>query len=110
MICTDYDLCERCFADSSTHTQHPFIGREGFDSQWIPADRRGIADAESENARPTSSTASAAGESSAPRLAVELLTKLPVRSAGPVEECGQCELCSSNYRQMQVRIANRFKT
>ena len=98
MICNNYDLCSECFTGGSAHRQHPFVSREGIDSDWVAAERDG-------EAAPDAPSGEMSGTGT---VSVDLLTKLPTKSVTE-DECGggsgsdaRCGVCGDAFRPGQV--------
>ena len=97
MICNNYDLCSECFTGGSAHRQHPFVSREGIDSDWVAAERDGAE-------APDAPAGDAPGTGT---VSVDLLTKLPTKSVTE-DECGgggsdmRCGVCGDSFRAGQV--------
>ena len=105
MICNNYDLCSECFTAGSAHRQHPFVSRDGIDSEWVAAERDGAGSDAADAA-----VASGGGSAAVPGtgvVSVDLLTKLPTKSITE-DECGgggndsRCGVCGDAFRPGQV--------
>ena len=101
MICNNYDLCSECFTAGSAHRQHPFVSRDGIDSEWVAADRSFQSTASHGDAPPSGSTTTPGTGV----VSVDLLTKLPTSSVTE-DECGRgsigCGVCGDAFRPGQV--------
>lgn len=106
MICNNYDLCSECFTASSAHRQHPFVSRDGIDSEWVAADRSDVSDASAHgDPAPSGSSGTSNATPGTGVVSVDLLTKLPTKPVTE-DECGRgsssCGVCGDAFRPGQV--------